>query len=81
MSNKDTQNIFNDTPITYPRLGNKGLEKNIQERDNLGTQDYARALTEFVKTCETPMTIGLQGDWGIGKTSMLNMIKAYLEGA
>ncbi|MBT4360051.1 MAG: hypothetical protein HN936_07285 [Bacteroidetes bacterium] len=81
MSNSKTHNIFNDTPITYPRLGNKGLEKNIEERDNLGTQDYARALAEFVKTCETPMTIGLQGDWGIGKTSMLNMIKAYLEGA
>lgn len=77
----DNNNIFNDTPITYPKLGNKGLEKNIQERDNLGTQDFARALADFIKTCETPMTIGLQGDWGIGKTSMLNMIRAYLEGA
>jgi hypothetical protein len=25
------------------------------------------------------MTIGVQGDWGIGKTSLLNTIKAYLE--
>ena len=81
MFNSDSKNIFNDTPITYPKLGNKGLEKNIQERDNLGTQDFARALADFIKTCETPMTIGLQGDWGIGKTSMLNMIRAYLEGA
>lgn len=81
MKNTDTKNIFNDTPITYTDISNKGLEQKIESKDNLGIQDYARALTEFIKECETPMTIGIQGDWGIGKTSLLNMIKAYLEGA
>ncbi len=47
----------------------------------MNIQDYARALSEFIQQSETPMTIGIQGDWGIGKTSLMNMIKAYLEGA
>jgi uridine kinase len=28
---------------------------------------------------ETPMTIGLQGDWGSGKTSLMNLISARLK--
>ena len=28
---------------------------------------YADALIEFVKGCDIPMTIALQGDWGSGK--------------
>ncbi|MBT3676078.1 MAG: hypothetical protein HOL09_08010 [Candidatus Marinimicrobia bacterium] len=81
MFNSKSKNIFNDTPISYSDVSNKGLEGKIYSKDELGVQDYARALSEFVKECETPMTIGIQGDWGIGKTSLLNMIKAYLEGA
>ena len=25
--------------------------------------------------CDTPTTIAIQGDWGTGKTSMMNMIR------
>ncbi len=46
--------------------------------DSLNNKPYARALAEFIQSCDTPMTIGLQGDWGIGKTSMMNMIKGCL---
>lgn len=59
--------------------------KNITEKadvpgDSLNNKPYAFALKEFIEECDTPMTIGLQGDWGIGKTSLMNMIKGCLTG-
>ena len=45
------------------------------EPDSLGVDDYMRALIRFVETCNMPTTIAVQGEWGSGKTSMLNQIK------
>lgn len=39
---------------------------------------YVSGLTKFVRTCVTPMTISIQGDWGSGKTSMMSMVKEQL---
>ena len=39
---------------------------------------YAAALSKFVLNCETPMTVGLQGEWGSGKTSLMNMMRHEL---
>ncbi len=47
--------------------------------ESLGVKDYMEALSEFVVTCETSMTISIQADWGAGKTSMMNLVKAKLE--
>jgi len=47
--------------------------------ESLGVKDYMEALSEFVVTCETPMTISIQADWGAGKTSMMNLVKSKLE--
>ena len=44
----------------------------------LGLSTYADALTNFITHCQTPITIGIQGDWGIGKTSLLNMVRDRL---
>ncbi len=81
MSVSVAKNIFNDSPICYTDVSNHGLEEIIKSKDELGTQHFAKAFAEFVKDCDTPMTIGIQGDWGIGKTSLLNMVSAYLNGA
>lgn len=43
--------------------------------DQLGTGKYASSLADFIIQYQTPLTIGVQGEWGSGKTSMLNMIK------
>lgn len=40
---------------------------------------YIDGLCEFIKTCQTPMTISIQGDWGSGKTSMMNMIRQQVD--
>jgi hypothetical protein len=42
--------------------------------DALKISSYKDALVEFVKRTDTPMTIGVQGEWGSGKTSLLNQI-------
>lgn len=46
--------------------------------DYLGLGTYSKALADFILHCNTPMTIGLQGDWGSGKTSLMQMIKGQL---
>lgn len=70
---------YNDSPVHFNDIEVDELPNSIKELDVLNTRDYAEALAEFIKVCDTPMTIGIQGDWGMGKTSMLNMIEAYLE--
>ena len=42
--------------------------------DALKISAYKDALVDFVKRTDTPMTIGVQGEWGSGKTSLLNQI-------
>ena len=39
---------------------------------------YITGLSEFIKTCEMPTTIAIQGEWGSGKTSMMNLLKSRL---
>ena len=47
--------------------------------DTLGVGEHSTALTQFIKQCPTPMTIGIQGEWGSGKTSILNQIAHALD--
>ena len=36
---------------------------------------HANSLVRFIENTTTPMTVGIQGEWGSGKTSLLNSIK------
>ena len=47
--------------------------------DSLEIAAYHEALVDFIKKTDTPMTIGVQGEWGSGKTSLLNQIWNKLE--
>ena len=47
--------------------------------DVLNFRKYVDGLEKFVRNCHTPMSIAIQGDWGTGKTSMINMLKKRLE--
>lgn len=47
--------------------------------DRFNIERYIRGLCDFILKCETPMTISIQGDWGSGKTSMMNMIEGEIK--
>jgi len=47
--------------------------------ETLGITDYVSALSNFIMKCQTPITISIQGDWGTGKTSMMNLVKERIE--
>lgn len=58
---------YTDIPVT-----SKG-------EDVLGVEVYVDSLSIFILECDTPMTIAIQGDWGSGKTSIMNLIKEKIE--
>lgn len=66
------QKQFNDSPIQPTDKGS------ILAFDTIENNNFAESLAAFIHKCETPMTIGLQGDWGTGKTSLMNLIKYHL---
>ena len=51
--------------------------KHTQE-DLFGIQVYQDALIEYIKLTDTPITIALQGEWGSGKTSLMNLLRYNL---
>ncbi|HIP33488.1 MAG TPA: hypothetical protein EYG89_01850, partial [Bacteroidia bacterium] len=48
------------------------------EKDNFGIEPFENGLTEFINKSNTPITIALQGEWGSGKTSLMNSLKENL---
>jgi hypothetical protein len=62
-----------EAPLTFRSSLKEGQDE--LQHDTLKLLPYARALRDFIQECETPMTIGVQGDWGIGKTSLMNMLR------
>ena len=55
-----------------PRNVSKG------ERDNFGIEPFENGLTRFINNSNTPITVALQGEWGSGKTSLMNSLKKSL---
>jgi hypothetical protein len=59
--------------------GYTDIPVDIIEKDELEVKVYIESLSEFITECSTPMTIAIQGDWGSGKTSMMNMIRQNVD--
>ena len=47
--------------------------------DNLDINIHSKALTKYVAETTTPITIGIQGEWGSGKTSLINSIYHHFD--
>ena len=47
--------------------------------DYLDNRRYAQGLINFIRKADTPITIGIQGGWGSGKTSLINIIQKETE--
>lgn len=65
-----TNNEFKSITIDTPRKPN--------QEDLFGIQAYQDGLINFIKSTGTPITIALQGEWGSGKTSLMNSLKDSL---
>ena len=46
--------------------------------DRFGFQDYAEVLAHRVANADTPLTVGIYGRWGSGKTSLMRLIEKGL---
>ncbi len=56
-------NGFSDSPMT---------------EDHLGMGIHCRGIADFVSGCSTPMTVAIQGDWGTGKSTAMNLIEKHI---
>jgi hypothetical protein len=63
------KNLTADTPV-----------QDLRE-DQLGFDVYTRALRDFIASQETPtpLTIGIHGPWGSGKSSLMRMLQKELD--
>ena len=52
--------------------------KESKQDDLLEIEKYTNGLIKFIESSATPITIGVQGEWGSGKTSLLNTINEDL---
>ncbi len=48
------------------------------ERDDFGHRSYASVLVELLSEADQPLTVGLLGPWGVGKSSILTRVEADL---
>ena len=49
-----------------------------EESDKLQMKSFEMALSEFIQYTSTPITVALQGEWGSGKTSLMNRLDEKL---
>ncbi|MDE6577419.1 MAG: KAP family NTPase [Muribaculaceae bacterium] len=48
--------------------------------NDFGTERYVNGLIRFIERSSAPLTIALQGEWGSGKTSLMNKLQVNLCG-
>jgi hypothetical protein len=56
------------------------VPKRFNETDLFGIDKYSRGLIRFIQRSDTPITIAIQGEWGSGKTSLMNTLQNELCG-
>ncbi len=49
-----------------------------KEDNDFGTERYVDGLIKFIENSSAPITIALQGEWGSGKTSLMNRLERAL---
>lgn len=56
------------------------LDRSIEseQEDLIGLGEILDGMTEYLNTAKMPFTMAVQGEWGIGKTSFLNLLKTRL---
>jgi|TARA_B110001469_G_scaffold36640_1_gene36583 hypothetical protein len=50
------------------------VPKKAEQSDLFGIEKFGNGLKSYISNCETPLTVALQGEWGSGKTSLMNSL-------
>lgn len=50
-----------------------------ERQDLLKVKRHSQALSNFILQSDAPLTIGLQGEWGSGKTSLMYLLREKLQ--
>jgi hypothetical protein len=58
-------------------LSDRPVQK--KDTDKLENMHFVEGLYSFIMGAETPITIGIQGGWGSGKTSLINMLEEKIK--
>jgi len=62
--------------ITF--LSDQPLSADREQEMRFGHPSIADTLEDIILSCPTPFTVGLFGKWGVGKTSIINVLKERL---
>ncbi|MDR2870444.1 MAG: KAP family NTPase [Deferribacteraceae bacterium] len=54
------------------------IPRQAGSEDLLGVDKYVNALVSFISTAQMPTTLAIQGEWGSGKTSLMNQVRYQL---
>ena len=46
--------------------------------DKLNTRKYVESLAQYLSKSAMPTTVAIQGQWGSGKTSFMNLLRSIL---
>lgn len=57
---------------------NRGFTDEAAQVDLFEIKKYTDGLSAFIESCNTPMTISIQGSWGTGKTSVMQIVNNRL---
>lgn len=75
MDNGDELRLFDDLPL----FEEGGVKKADEREERFGHWAYARTLGKILKQNDKPLTVGLFGEWGTGKTTVINMLLGELD--
>jgi hypothetical protein len=64
---EDNLELFDDLPL----FQDKEIDKS---KERFGHWAYARTIAKILKENDKPLTIGLFGEWGTGKSTIVNML-------
>jgi hypothetical protein len=65
---------------TFIKTSIVDVPKKAGEIDLFGIDKYKNGLIRFIENSDTPITIAIQGEWGSGKTSLMNSLQDNLCG-
>ncbi len=60
-------------------LGSYDIPIVIPQQDYFGFVPYAAVLAHYIMEARPPLTMGIHGDWGSGKTSLMNLVQRFLD--